>query len=435
MSKHQIVTKQVLLDTSKMFILNLPHFIKYLFSWKILPILGFFSLIYLLFPISVLAYIFLNLIVLMMVYKFAFDVLADTARGNMTPNVRQNYLVTNAIAIKVAFIALIIEGSLMLLDKNGFDAQIKYYFVAFMAFVTPAIYMCLALTNSLFIALNPIKLFHVIKITHLSYFLFVGFWLSTISLHELLINPFIFERLPVFLNGVVSSFIEYAFLILNFQIMGYIVFQKRHEFDLPSLGFETIVNDSVVIEKIVVNPIYQRINMLLSDDQADLALAMISELQKEGDHSSELQELYKKAMERKLYTPTNMDVATKVHRWLLNNEISRAFKMVISHLDDGKDFVEESPDDINWLIKYAMQSNKTIYIPILLKDFHIKYPYHADIVPNYFILAKLLYENRDTRDKSKDMLKNLIEKYPLDAHMSEIKSWYKGVKLMSEKIT
>lgn len=432
MKKNEIIKKEVRIDTSKLFLFNLPHFIKYLFSWEVLPMIGIFSLAFILMPFSTLVYVFLNLIIIMMVYKFAFDVLADTARGHMRPAIRHNYLVTNAIAVKVALLALLIEGSLMWMNHNGYDGQEKYYFLMIAAFLTPAIYMILALTNSLYMALNPLIIFKVIRTAHLSYFLFVGFWLATISLHEVIINPFVFNYFPIFLNGIVSSFIEYSFLILNFQIMGYIIFQNRDAFELESIGFGVVTDDNVVIEKIVVNPIYDRMKMLLADDQAELALAMAIELKKDGDHSAELEGLYKKAMQRKLYNPSNVDIANKIHRRIKNQQISQAFNMLIEHLDEGKDFVEESPEDISPLVKHAAQINKPQYIAPLLKEYHVKYPYHCDIVPNYFILAKILYDDRATRDKSKELLKGLISKYPGDKHMTEIKSWYKGVELMSK---
>ena len=428
-----MVSKEGQINTKKLFIFNLHHFVKYLFGWQILPMLLMFSLTFLLLQFSTLIYLFLNLIIMMMVYKLAFDVLADTARGNMSPLVRQNYLVTNAIAIKVLLIAFLLEGILMLLKYEGYDETYRIYIKVFSTFITPAIYMSLALTNSLLFALNPITVFKIIKASLPSYFLFVLFWVSTVFLHEKVINPFLLGELPVNINGIIASFVEYAFLILNFQIMGYIVFQNRKEFNLESLGFAKKEDDAISICTVVVNPIYERIKILLTDDEAQQALSMTIELKNNGDNSSELQDLYKQAMTQKLYCPSNLDIANKIHQRLRNKQISKAFNIVTEHLDADKDYVEESPADIRQLIDYAIEINKTNYIAPLLKGFHEKYPYHADIVPNYFMLAKVLYNDRDTRDKSKELLQGLISKYPKDKHMTEVKSWFKGLQLMSNK--
>jgi hypothetical protein len=422
-----------IVDTKKLFIFNMHHFIRYLFGWQILPMLGLFALTFIFMPFSTLLYGFLTLLIIMMVYKLAFDVLIDTARGSMSATLRQNYLVTNAVAIKVLIIALLIELTLRWIKYKGFGDDYRLYFVIFSTFITPAIYMSLALTNSLWVALNPYNIFKVIKTTFFSYILFVIFWVLTIQLHEVVINPFLFHEIPKFINGIFSVFIEYALLILNFQIMGYIIFQNRHDFDLVDLGFEAVHDDEIVIETVITNPIYQRIQNLLADDEAQQALSIIVELQTNGDNSAELSDMYLIAMEMKLYTPTNLEIANKIHRWLLSKETKRAFDKVVEHIEGGNDYVETSPDDINQLIIYAVQINKTEPVKTLVSGFRDKYPYHADIVPNYFILAKVLYNNKSTRQQSKELLKELVKKNPQDKNISEVKAWLKGVELLMNK--
>ena len=420
-------------DTKKIFILNIHHFIRYIFGWQILPMLALFSLTFIFMPFSTLLYAFLTLVIMMMVYKLAFDVLVDTASGNMSPSLRQNYLVTNAVAVKVLIVALLIELTLFGLKYQGYDSDYRFYFIVFSTFVTPAIYMSLALTNSLLVALNPYNIFKVVKTTFVSYILFVVFWVLTIQLHEVIINPYLFNEAPQFINGIVSVFIEYSLLILNFQIMGYIIFQKRHEFDLVGLGFDEVHDDEIVIEKVVFNPIYQRIENLLADDEVQHALSIIVELQANGDNSPQLQDLYLQAMKLKLYSPTNLDIANKIHQWLLNGEDKRAFDMAVEHIEAGKDYVEILPEDINQLIIYAVQINNTEHVAALVAGFRDKYPYHADIVPNYFILAKVLYNNKSTRQQSKELLVELVEKYPQNKQISEVKAWLKGVMMLLDK--
>jgi len=422
--------KPTIINTRKLFIFNLHHFIKYVFGGQVLPMILIFASMFVFMPFSTLAFGFIYLVVMMMVYKLAFDVLADTASGNMSPMVRENYLVTNAVAIKVVVIAIIIEIILVWLKYKGFSNTVVFCFLAFSAFITPAIYMGLALTNSLKVAFNPIKLFVMIKAMHISYFLFVAFWLLTIILHEYIINPFIYKHFPVFVNGIVSSFIEFTLLMLNFHIMGYILFQNRTALDLKSIGINVVDDDDIVIDVVEVNPIHENIKRLLADDEVERALSIIIELQKEGDRSLELKELSKTAMDMKLYSPSNLDIAHKIHNRLRDGFDSKALNLLISHLDDGKDFVEISPEDVKSLVEYAIVANKPQYIPSLINGFHEKYPYHADIVPNYFLLAKTLYNNQNTREKSKELLTHIIEKYPNDAFLPEVKSWYKGVKMM-----
>jgi len=256
--------KPIQIDTKKLFIFNMGHFIRYLFSGHVLPILLVFSVLFLIISINILFY----LIVILMVYKFAFDVLVDTARGNMSPDVRQNYLVTNVVGIKVAFMAIFIEAILLYMKIKQVDGLYIYLFVISTTFLTPAIFMILALTNSIKMAFNPIIFIKLVKSCFTSYVIFALFWTFSEILYQRGINPLLIKYLPVYVNGIVSSFINYALIVLNFHIMGYILFQNRSELNLEDIGFSKIEGDVITIKTIEINPIYQRIKDLIADDEA-----------------------------------------------------------------------------------------------------------------------------------------------------------------------
>jgi hypothetical protein len=267
----------------------------------------------------------------------------------------------------------------------------------------------------------------------MTYSVFALFWFVTQMLVELVISPLLYNYLVNFIDGIVASFFQFSILILNFRIMGYIIFQNRSNFRLETPGFNDIVDDRIIIQTDEVNPIHQRIKRLIDDDEASQALAIILELQKDGDNSQQLQLLYKQAMDKKLYSASNKDIAHKIHRRLKQQQTRKAFKLFVEHLEIGEAYVEESAADINQLIEYAMQSDNEKYIAVLVKDFHTKYPYHPDIVANYFILAKSLYNKRETRNDCKKILQGLINKYPKDKNIFEIQSWLKGLELMTNK--
>lgn len=368
-----------------------------------------------------------------MAYKFAFDVLAETASGNMSPNLRHNYLVTNVIVLKVALVALLIEGTLIWMKSRGYGESTRLAFIVITTFITPAIYMSLALTNSLLVALNPISVFKVIKTTLASYAVFVLFWTGTTLVHEFWINPFLFAKAPAFINGMLSLFSKYAILILNFHIMGYIIFQKRHEFGLESMGFEKVEDDHITVNPKEKNPIHERIKYLLAHDETDQAMAMILELGKEGDHSEELQSIYQQVINKKMYDSDDSNIPQRVHNNLMNKHMNKAFNLVKEAIDSEGVFVEACPEDIKLLLKHALQVNRLHYIPLLIKGFDEKYPRHPDLVSNYFIYAKVLYSDKESRDECQDILNWLIGNYPNDRKIPEIKAWFKGVQLMLGK--
>ena len=422
------------LNTKKSFLLNLPHFVKYSISGQV-----FISvLLCTIFSVSVeysqltqVVSLIANFLALAFIYKLAFDVMADVARGNMSPFVKKNFLVADEVIIKVVFISLMIEMIAFMIIEKGYGYDTKLIFIAVTIFLMPAIYMLIALTDSLLIAFNPLKLMKVISFSVTQYFLFVIFQILLKFILEAVIKPSAIDYLPPYVEQIVFISFKYVLLIINFQIMGYLIFQNRFKFHLEDIGFKIIKNDDLQVEYTNIVAAHENIKKHLLDDEPDRALSIAIELMSNGDKSQELQDLHAKALKQKIYTPNNLDISDRVHKHLNNRNPRKAYSIVIEHIKSDKIFLEKSAFDISRLIQFAIISNQTKYIAFLLKDFHIKYPYHEDIVLNYFELAKVLYKDRKTRKKSKIILQFLIDKYPNDRSLPEIKAWYKGLKLIA----
>ena len=214
--------------------------------------------------------------------------------------------------------------------------------------------------------------------------------------------------------------------------MGYLVFQNRYLYDLEYLGFKNIDDDILKVKYNKIVTTHEEVKKHIRFHEFDNALNLIADLQRNGDYSPELEELKQQAETRKKYTPTNMDVADRAHTYLNANKRREAFHLVINHIKSGNEYTEVAAFDISRLVQYAMITNQTEYVAHFVRGFHEKYPYHEDIVRNYFSLVQVLYKNRKTRAKAKELLLTLIEDYPNDRYMPEILSWYKGLKLIEK---
>ncbi|HFC30815.1 MAG TPA: hypothetical protein ENJ44_07215, partial [Oceanospirillales bacterium] len=133
--------KEVRINTKRLFIFNLKHFIRYIFSGEVLLTIIALAFLLLFMPVVPLISPLIFLMVATMAYKFAFDVLIDTASGQMSPKVRMNYIVTNAIILKVLLVSLIYEGILYWMNMRYVTDVYKLLFIVYATFVTPAIYM------------------------------------------------------------------------------------------------------------------------------------------------------------------------------------------------------------------------------------------------------------------------------------------------------
>lgn len=423
------------IDENKLFIYNLLHIFKYVFSAEILPFLATFSFLYLLMPFSVLIFLFFKVIILMMAYKLAFDVLAGVSKGELYPKIQQNYLVSNGIAVKVFVIVIFIESVLFTMKKYGFDENQRFYFQAFATFVTPAIYMSLALTNSLITALNPLVIHKVIINSVQSYFIFVAFWLSNIYLLDKILEPFMVKYLNSFIGIVLYPFIQFSLLIVNFYILGYMLYQYR--FKLSFITHNVVGDEINKVSKQnekIENPIYSRIKRLIKDDEYESALEIIKELNQSGDETFELKELYDEAMRMHYFSENDRHLPeVKINRYLKKGHKNKAFSILIELLNKGLSFEPKQAEDIYELAKYAKQSNKPEIVKKLIKNFNLKYPDHPHIVNNYFLLVQVLYEDRNQRKKAKGILQALIKKNPDHPLSSEMQSWLNGMHLMNKK--
>ncbi|MCB1604664.1 MAG: hypothetical protein KDI59_08460 [Xanthomonadales bacterium] len=427
--------KEAYIDTRKFFLFNIWYFIRFALSGQVVFTLIFYSIFSIHLDTNnytiIISYL-VNLVFLALFYNFAFEVLVESARGNMSPLFDKSYPVSDEVFLKVAFLSLMIEMILFLIAEKGYGEQVAYSFQILTTFITPAIFMVLALTDSLLLAFHPRVLIKVIGASFSSYIVFVLFWFGASKLYDSVINIYAYEYLPVFANQVVSVFFKFLLLIINFHIMGYLVFQNRYLYDLEYLGFKNIDDDILKVKYNKIVTTHEEVKKHIRFHEFDNALNLIADLQRNGDYSPELEELKQQAETRKKYTPTNMDVADRAHTYLNANKRREAFHLVINHIKSGNEYTEVAAFDISRLVQYAMITNQTEYVAHFVRGFHEKYPYHEDIVRNYFSLVQVLYKNRKTRAKAKELLLTLIEDYPNDRYMPEILSWYKGLKLIEK---
>jgi len=71
----------------------------------------------------------------------------------------------------------------------------------------------------------------------------------------------------------------------------------------------------------------------------------------------------------------------------------------------------------------------------LLHGFNKRYPNFQEVVPNYYLVAQVLYKNPKTQSKALVLLNGLVKKFPNHEKIPELISWAKGIELMQNKST
>lgn len=214
--------------------------------------------------------------------------------------------------------------------------------------------------------------------------------------------------------------------------MGFLIYQNSDSFGLETEhvnDYESQVDDVASINQ---NPIHERIKGLIDTGDATGALAVINEIKNDGDNSPELNTLLQQA---EILKSEQEDVSNslKVHQLIVKNEYGNAFRLYTDMHYAQEKFNPESADDITVLAKQAYSTQKHPMVLKLLKNFSKEYPNHDDIVPNYFLIVQILYQNPKSQGKAKVILNNLIVKFPNHKMNAELQSWKKGIELVKRK--
>ncbi|VAW39045.1 hypothetical protein MNBD_GAMMA01-1918, partial [hydrothermal vent metagenome] len=337
----------------------MPAFIAYVNSKQVLPMIILLAggYIFTLLP-SILGIIAL-FILYALAYKLAVDVLIETANGNMSPGDYQSSFEAKDILIKFILVGLLQTGLLLWLRFFVKDPLIIVVYLVFSTFITPAIFMVLSITTSIFSALNPVTIIRLIKPWFLSYLVFVGFWLVLEFTQTYGIEP-LATKIPGIFGEILAQFFKFFILILNFHIMGFLIYQNR-----KLIGFETRFNveteesDKINFEPPDINPIHARIRHLLAAGDLVQAQAIITDIKQEGDDSEDLRDLELLAFE----VNNGEDIkplsdSEKVHQLISQNKTGEAFKVYYQLILDKKTYREKEPTDISALVKYAYANEK-----------------------------------------------------------------------------
>lgn len=104
-----------------------------------------------------------------------------------------------------------------------------------------------------------------------------------------------------------------------------------------------------------------------------------------------------------------------------------AIELVDEYLNDGHFLKTKNASSYTELINYAYEKNLFRKVLQLMRDFDKRYPLeHELIVSNYFLVAKILYQN-NKHQKAEKLLTNLIKKYSHSVDTNQISSYLKGI--------
>ncbi len=408
---------------NRRFIFEIPFFISYMGSNKLFFLitgLAVASILEML-PSAILSYL-IAVLLFLAAYKVAFEVMLDVADGHFAYQDKYSFGLSEMIGFKAMTMPIIQLLIVIFLSKS--EPALSTSLLLVTLFLTPAFLMLLSQTDHVLSALNPIDLLEIVKRLGVDYWLLFIFMAMLGGLNMLLQNVLV-NTMPLWLENVVLSFILYYLLIFSFLAMGYVIYHHADELDHTPHDIEDIRGKDPLDHD---DPIRKRIETLLAEGDAQTAMAMITDLQKEG--RDDLQALAHQA-QNALQISQRMSPKDQLCQMITRQDMSSALKFWLDYYDDGHRLTPK-PEHIQQLIMYCHQKKQQKPMLTLIKGLDKQYPNEPQLIVDCFYLAaQALYQNKQTEQAVK-ILQSMIKKYSDKADTKALRSYYQGLQKMGK---
>jgi hypothetical protein len=357
---------------------------------------------------------FINLAIWVGVYKYAFEVLRNSANGRTEPpvgslNVDED-MGRRAITLQVGFVALNVLGYLLFGMVGGAIVSVV------LAFGLPGAFMSLAIDESVLHALNPATWLQIMARLGWPYFVAAGLCLvinASMANAQALLLPF----LPYLVALVVFYFLAHYAVVATFHLMGYLIYQYHTE-----LGFD--VEPQVQARRASDDP-----DQALLDESAELvragkteeATAVLRQHLRERGGTDAVHTQYRKLLR---VSGNNEELLRHGREYvttlLAQDKDKRALDIVRECGEIDPAFSPAQAGDVTRLAQKAADWGLTQVAMRLLSGFHKRFPKSGDIPKNYLLVAGLMHDKLGQDREAQALLQQLKGAYPQHELMPQI---------------
>ncbi len=356
-------------------------------------------------------------------YKYSYEVLVHTAEGNLDPPESRYMAGTDSMGLRQFF--LIVGMILMVQGVWWFtESMIIAGIVSlFMLLAFPAAIITLAMTRSLFAALNPatwISLMTRVGGPYFLVFFFLFLMVSSMGALEAFLEPDSF--LLYTLMRPVFYFIDFYFMVAMFHLMGYMIYQYHEE-----LGVEVTVTNERPSTRAAApdEPLIAQSKDLIQEGKLAEAVEVVGGKLRSQGGTPELHEHYRQLLHLKKDKRALLEHANQYLPILLESveNPSKAVEVVAECYKIDPKFSVSYPDYVTTLAEHANNRGKHKVALLLTSGFAKRFPNHPDIPINYFLAARILTDRLGEDGKALAILRSLRKKYPEHPLQPEIQRY------------
>ncbi len=357
-------------------------------------------------------------------YKLAFEVLHTVSSGQFVYVDGRSYEIDDKIGFKAIVLAVLQLLIFIFIYPHNPSVGLALLILTLVA--TPAYLMMLSKTQNIASSLNPINLMSVISRIGFEYGTLLLFFLLCAGFN-LIFRYYMADLMPGILGELVTAWVLYFLLVLTFLVIGYVMYRHADE-----LGHDTV--DTEIINTRPTNqadPIKERIKNLISNNKPEEAIAIIQDLEqseKRTDLASYLSEAQNLLLHQSRLRP-----ADQLQKLVDEKQYQKAIAMMNEYITDGHFIKPQLASTLSLLIRYAYNNNQYTTVLQLAREFDRRYPQeHQQIVDNFFLVAKIYFENKKKQSAS-NLLRSLLKKYQRTANTKAVNSYLLGIKKLSDQ--
>lgn len=363
-------------------------------------------------------------------FKYAFVILEDTAQGYLEPRPITKSVISDELELPLKQLLLIFFIGTLNYKVLQYFGLGPFFITVFMSVVAfPAAIMVLAVEHSFFRALNPLMILVTIKRIGMSYFIMCLF-LALLLSGAAVASDILTTVLPQKLWFASSNFINMYFILIMYNMMGYVIYQYHEQ--LGHSVTEAYLESETGGNKAVSDPRFRHIDILLQEGKTAEAeqklVRAIKDNPGEFDAREKLHRFYIATHNQKGLMQHSADY---IMRLLHTNRPSEAMRIYLeaSHIASQlKPGGARERHELAELLKTNGQSRAALS---LLNNLHQEFPSYEGIPGAYLLVAQIMFEYFGEEKKALQVLDFLKKKYAGHPFLKDVEEYRQVIEKMT----
>lgn len=364
-------------------------------------------------------------------YKYAFVILEDTAQGYLKPRPITGSVITDELELPFKQLLLIIVlGVLNYQVLVNFGGGPFVLIALSSVAIFPAAIMVLAVEHSFFKAVNPLMLLVTIKRIGPSYFIMCFFLVLLLS-GGAIASDLLLKVLPQSLWFASSNFISMYFILIMYNMMGYVIYQYHEQLG-HDVTEEYLETETPSAKAAAGDPRFRHIDILLQEGKtAEAEQRLIQAIEENPGEFDAREKLHRFYIATKNRDGLMRHSADYVARLLHSNKPSEAMRVYLeaSHIAPKiKPGGARERHELAQLLKSNGQSRAALS---LLNNLHQEFPAYEGIPGAYLLVAGIMFEYFGEEQKALQVLDFLKKKFPGHPLQQEVEEYRRVIERMA----